>query len=101
MWPPTNGFREWIKNLITQDKKILVMGGCTLNSCVRVSSSDTMEFFRDYGLRVVVDLSICGARTGNFKPSSQYGGLSSVESAIDYMRKAGVIVLPHVFENSN
>jgi hypothetical protein len=96
MWPPFNGFREWVQGLLTQGKKILVMGGCTLNSCVRVSSIDAMRFFQDHGLQVTVDLSICGARTGNFKPSSQYSGLSSVDSAVRHMREAGVQVVPQV-----
>jgi hypothetical protein len=96
MWPPTNGFREWVQGLLAQGKKILVMGGCTLNSCVRVSSIDAIQFFQDWGLQVTVDLSISGARTSNFKPSSQYGGLSSVDSAVQNMRKAGVQVVPRV-----
>ncbi|MCP5102753.1 MAG: cysteine hydrolase, partial [bacterium] len=96
MWPPTNGFREWVDGLLANDKNILVMGGCTLNSCVRVSAIDTMELFKSRGLQVVVDLSISGARTSNFTPSSQYGGLSSVESAILQMREAGVHVARHV-----
>jgi len=96
MWPPTNGFREWVGGLLSQGKKILVMGGCTLNSCVRVSSIDTMRFFQEYGLRVVVDLSMCGARKSNYEASSQYGGLSSVDSAIRHMREAGVQVVRHV-----
>jgi hypothetical protein len=96
MWPPTNGFREWVQVLLTQGKNILVMGGCTLNSCVRVSSSDAIRFFQDQGLQVTVDLSICGARTGNFKPSSQYGGLSSVDSAVRHMKNAGVQVVPQL-----
>jgi len=96
MWPPTNGFREWVERLLTHGNKILVMGGCTLNSCVRVSSIDTMRLFENQGLQVVVDLSISGARTSNFITSSQFGGLSSVESAIQQMREAGVQVVRHV-----
>lgn len=96
MWPPFNGFREWVQGLLNQGKKILVMGGCTLNSCVRVSSIDTVKFFQDWGLQVTVDLSISGARTSNFIPSSQFGGLSSVDSAVQHMRKAGVQVVPQV-----
>jgi hypothetical protein len=96
MWPPVNGFREWVQCLLAHDKKTLVMGGCTLNSCVRVSSIDTLQFFKVDGLRVVVDLSICGARAGNFTPSSQYNGLSSVESAVQQMKEAGVQVVRHV-----
>ena len=96
MWPPTNGFREWVEGLLAHDKKILIMGGCTLNSCLRVSSIDTLRFFQERGLRVVVDLSLSGARTGNFAPSFQYGGLSAVESAIRQMRQAGVLVVPQI-----
>lgn len=95
LWPSTNGFQEWVAGLLAHNKKILVMGGCTLNSCVRVSSIDTLRLFKSHGLRIVVDLSISGARTSNFAPSSQYGGLSSVASAIGQMREAGV----HVVEN--
>jgi hypothetical protein len=96
MWPPTNGFREWVESLLARGKKTLVMGGCTLNSCVRVSSIDTVRLFENQGLRVVIDLSISGARTSNFITSSQFGGLSSVESAIQQMREAGVQVVRHV-----
>ncbi len=93
MWPPTNGFREWVERLLARDRTTLVMGGCTLNSCVRVSAIDTMGFFKDRGLRVVVDLSISGARESNYTASPQYGGLSSVESAVEQMRAAGVRVV--------
>jgi hypothetical protein len=96
MWPPVNGFREWVRRLLAHDKKTLVMGGCTLNSCVRVSSIDTLRLFKSYGLRVVVDLSISGARASNFTASSQYNGLSSVESAVQQMREAGVHVVRHI-----
>jgi hypothetical protein len=96
MWPPVNGFREWVQRLLAHNKNTLVMGGCTLNSCVRVSSIDTMRLFKSHGLRVVVDLSICGARAGNFTPSSQYNGLSSVESAVQQMKEAGVQVVQYV-----
>ena len=95
MWPPTNGFREWVAGLLADGKKVLIMGGCTLNSCVRVSSIDTMHFFQEQGLQVVVDLSISGARTSNYAPSSQYNGLSAVESAIQQMRQSGVLVIRH------
>jgi hypothetical protein len=96
MWPTVNGFREWVQRLLAHNKKTLVMGGCTLNSCVRVSSIDTMELFKSHGLQVVVDLSICGARAGNFTASPQYSGLSSVESAVQQMKEAGVQVVRHV-----
>ncbi|MCP4214665.1 MAG: isochorismatase family protein [bacterium] len=93
MWPSTNGFREWVRFLLKHNKNTLVIGGCTLNSCVRVSAIDTMAFFKNEGLRVFVDLSLCGARAGNFIASPQYGGLSSVESAVKQMREAGVRVV--------
>jgi len=96
LWPPVNGFREWVHCLLAHDKKTLVMGGCTLNSCVRVSSIDTLRLFKSHGLRVVVDLSISGARAGNFTASSQFSGLSSVESAVQQMKEAGVQVVRHV-----
>jgi hypothetical protein len=81
---------------LAHDKKILIMGGCTLNSCLRVSSIDTLRFFQERGLRVVVDLSLSGARTGNFAPSFQYGGCSAVESAIGQMKDAGVLVVRQI-----
>jgi hypothetical protein len=96
MWPSTNGFREWAAGLLAHGKQTLVMGGCTLNSCVRVSSIDTIRFFKSHRLQVVVDLSISGARKSNFTATSEYGGLSSVESAIRQMREAGVQVVRQV-----
>ena len=92
LWPPNNGFREWIENLLAQGKQNLVIGGCTLNSCVRVSAIETQTFFKQQGLQVMVNLSLAGARTRNFIASPFYGGLSSVESAIQQMQSAGVIV---------
>lgn len=96
MWPPTNGFREWVQGLLTDGKKTLVMGGCTLNSCVRVSSTETLRFFQHQGLQVVVDVSICGTRAKNYEASDQYGGISSAASAIRYMRESGVKVVQQV-----
>lgn len=63
--PPSNGFKEWVERCIEYGKNTLVIGGCTLNSCVRVSSIETREYFKNKNLRIVVDLSICGARTRN------------------------------------
>jgi hypothetical protein len=91
-FPPGNGFREWVGSLIDDGKNQLVMAGCTLNSCVRVSSIETQKHFQDRKLQVVVDLNLCGARTHNFIPSSLYGGLSAVESAVREMIDAGVRV---------
>jgi len=93
LFPSTNGFREWVKTCINNGKKILVMGGCTLNSCLRVSSIETQNQFRGQQLRVVVDLSLSGARTSNFIRSPAHDGLSAVESAIREMIAAGVMVV--------
>jgi hypothetical protein len=93
MWPPTNGYRAWIESLLRRGKTKLVMGGCTLNSCVRVSSMETREFFSPQGLDVLVDLSICGARAGNYARSDEFFGFSSVESAVREMLASGVQVV--------
>jgi hypothetical protein len=90
--PCTNGYREWVESMIKCGKKNLVMGGCTLNSCLRVSASETQRCFRDAGLSVVVDLSISGARANNYVSSSLFGGMSSVEFAIREMSEAGVVI---------
>ncbi len=92
LYPPTNGFREWVDRLIGDGRKTLMIAGCTLNSCVRISSIETQKHFKDKGLQIVVDLSLAGARTSSFRPSSLYGGLSAVESAVQEMIDAGVRV---------
>lgn len=96
LYPPTNGFREWVDRLISDGKKMLVIAGCTLNSCVRISAIETQQYFKDQGLQIVVDLSLAGARTSSFRPSSLYGGLSAVESAVKKMVGAGVRVTRYV-----
>jgi len=96
LFPPFNGFKEWVKRCLDHGKSTLVMGGCTLNSCVRVSSIETLTRFKDKNLQVVVDISLCGARMRNFIPSSLYGGLSAVESAVRQMTGAGVQVVRRV-----
>lgn len=96
LFPRTNGFREWVENFINKDKKTLIIGGCTLNSCVRISSIETQRYFKEKELQIVVDLSLCGARLSNFMPSSEYGGLSAVESAVSEMIDAGVKVAQSV-----
>ena len=88
----TNGYKEWVEDLIISGKKTLVMGGCTLNSCLRVSAIETRRCFRNAGLDVVVDLSLAGARTSNYMISSLFTGMSSVEFAIREMSDAGVKV---------
>ncbi len=95
-WPPTNGFAEWVEGLMERGKKTLVMGGCTLNSCVRVSAMDTLERFAERDLRVVVALDLCAARTANYLPSPQFGGISAVEHAVRTMAAAGVSFFPAV-----
>ncbi len=92
LFPNTNGFREWVEGLMDDGKKILVMAGCTLNSCIRKSSIDTHKYFKDGMLQIVVDLSLSGARAVNYMQSSLYGGLSAVESAVREMTGEGVRV---------
>jgi len=88
--PAANGFRQWLQSRISAGMKTLVFGGCTLNSCVRVSALETVAMFRDLGLMVIVDLGISGARTGNYAASSLFGGISPVASAIREMHGCGV-----------
>jgi nicotinamidase-related amidase len=95
LWPSTNGFRQWLDCLHQRGKDTLVMGGCTLNSCVRVSSIETQQLQR-HRLQLVVDLSLCGARSGNYIRSSEFGGVSSVEAAVQEMVEAGVQVVPRL-----
>ena len=92
LMPRTNGYREWVESLVGCGMKTLVMGGCTLNSCLRVSAIETRRCFRDAGLDVVVDLSLAGARASNYMNSSLFAGMSSVEFAIREMSDAGVKV---------
>jgi hypothetical protein len=82
--------------------------GCTTTSCVRVSSLAVQRSFGDRGLRVVVDLSLCGARTANYArdgsaaldpqlmreyTQAELEGRSVVDLALLQMRKAGVLVV--------
>ena len=96
LFPPLNGFRQWVNSGIDRGKRILLLGGCTFNSCVRVSSIECQTHFKDKQLQVVVDFRLCGARARNFKSSPMYGGLSAVESAIHQMQSAGVQVVAGV-----
>jgi hypothetical protein len=95
LWPSTNGFREWVGGLLKRGRRTLIMGGCTLNSCLRVSSIEVQREFGDRGLQVVVDLSVSGARLSNYLQSKGFNGRSSVEEAVKEMISAGVIVVPH------
>eukprot|EP00660_Eupelagonema_oceanica_P006237 gene6237-8021_t len=86
--------------------RTLVIGGCTTTSCVRVSSVQILPRYAGAGLRVVVDLSLCGARRKNLLPHADrdptlvriYGrdrcaGRSAVDLAVVQMRDAGVEVV--------
>jgi hypothetical protein len=69
------------------------MGGCTLNSCVRVSAIETLKSFKAKKVfEVIVDLSISGARIANYRRSGMFGGMSSVESAVREMIDQGLRV---------
>jgi hypothetical protein len=95
-FPPLNGFKDWLEFCVSQGKGTLIIGGCTLNSCVRVSSIESANYLKNRKIRVVVDLSICGARLRNYLPSSLYEGVSAVESAIRQMTDADVKVVRRV-----
>ena len=94
--PDSNGCREWMERLLGRGVTTLVMGGCTLTSCVRVSAMETANLFRDSGLTVVVDLALCGARTGAYLSTPQFDNMSPVESAIWRMMDAGATVAESV-----
>ena len=96
LFPPLNGYRDWLEFFITKGIGTLIIGGCTLNSCVRVSSIETASHFQKRNISVIVDLSICGARLRNYVPSSSYKDVSAVESAIRQMRAANVQVVRRV-----
>ena len=99
LWPPTNGFTQWVENLLERGMKRLVIGGCTLNSCVRVSSIETHSLFFNEGLEVVVDLNLCGARIDNYirnPDNSLFKGRSPVGAAIRQMTDVGVSVVREV-----
>ena len=96
LFPPNNGFREWVGCCLQDGKKILIMGGCTLNSCVRVSAIETQKLFLNQNLQVVVDLSLSGGRLRNYIPGPQFDGLSAIESAVRQMQSAGVQVVQRV-----
>mgnify|MGYP000140010755 CR=1 FL=1 len=96
LFPPLNGFKNWLELCVSKGKGTLIIGGCTLNSCVRVSSIESASYLKNRKLRVVVDLSICGARLRNYLPSPSYEGVSAVESAIRQMTDADVQVVRRV-----
>jgi hypothetical protein len=92
LWPHTNGFAEALEDLPSRAIQYLVIGGCTLNSCVRVSSVQVQKRFGPKGLQVVVDLEGCGARARNYAPSSLFEGRAPVAAALQEMHRNGVIV---------
>lgn len=93
LFPPGNGFTEWVENWIEKGRLNLIIGGCTLNSCVRMSAIETLNAFKHKNLRVIVDLNLCGARARNFEPSQKFKGVSAVASAVEQMQEAGVNVV--------
>ncbi len=101
--PEGNGCRNWLEALEERGIRTLVMGGCTLNSCVRVSAVALARVFSRHRLQVVVDLSLCGARTSNYLNAPQFDGISPVEAGLREMRSAGVIAAGQVswVEHSN
>ena len=96
LWPQTNGFAEALDGLLQGSIRYLVVGGCTLNSCVRVSAVEVQKRFGPRGLQVVVDLVGCGARARNYAPSTLFNGLSPVAAALQQMHDCGVIVAREV-----
>jgi hypothetical protein len=96
LMPDSNGYREWVEGLIGSGIRSLVLGGCTLNSCLRVSAVATRNAFPVEKLDLVVDLSLCGARASNYLNSKQFDGISAVESAMREMAACGVKVAERV-----
>ena len=77
----------------------LVLAGCTLSSCVRVSALEVQRLMGGIGgLQVVVDRALCGARRSNYYSSQEFGGRSSVEAAIQEMEGEGVRVVTGFFQ---
>lgn len=97
LFPPTNGLKEWVTHCLLMGKNILVVGGCTLNSCIRVSAIKIQEQFRKTPLQVIVGLELSGARMSNFQPAPQFDGISAAQSAVHQMRAAGVKVVRKLF----
>jgi len=96
LFPHTNGFKQWVDRCMDHGKNTLVIGGCTLNSCIRVSSIETSRKFQNRNLQVVVDLSLSGARIKNYLSSPAFNELSAVKSAINQMTAESVQVVRQV-----
>ena len=106
-------FTGWMERQMDEPEgvEVLVVGGCTTTSCVRVSSQAIQRHFSPKGLQVVVDLSLCGARVTNYCAqnaqqdiglrqlfgSEMVKGRSAVELAILQMERAGVQVVTDFF----
>lgn len=101
-------FFQWLRKQAQQGIGVLVIGGCTTTSCVRVSSTRIAGQLEEQGLsmKVVVDLNLCGARQENFEHTAHYdpvlvgiygrefcAGKSAVDLAIVQMKRAGVEVV--------
>ncbi|OLP79258.1 hypothetical protein AK812_SmicGene40469 [Symbiodinium microadriaticum] len=103
-------FFRWLQQQVRCGVNVLIIGGCTTTSCVRVSSTEIASQLAEQGLagkiRVVVDLNLCGARSENFEKTADrdpvlvriYGcefcqGKSAVDLAIVQMNRAGVEVI--------
>eukprot|EP00927_Polykrikos_kofoidii_P073034 TRINITY_DN69105_c0_g1_i1.p1 TRINITY_DN69105_c0_g1~~TRINITY_DN69105_c0_g1_i1.p1 ORF type:complete len:249 (-),score=48.67 TRINITY_DN69105_c0_g1_i1:118-822(-) len=103
-------FAAWLRSEVKRGLGVLLIGGCTTTSCVRVSSQATVKLLEDLGMsdkvRVIVDLNLCGARKDNFVKHAErdpvlvraYGedfckGKSAVDLAVVQMRRSGVEVI--------
>jgi len=112
VWKPNTNitqnprFHDWFKDRLGAGVRTVVIGGCTTTSCVRVSSQAIRKLYPQGDLRVVVDLSLCGARRDNLLPNADqdpnlvriYGrdrckGLSPVDLAKTQMKASGVDVV--------
>ena len=105
---PARPIVSGVVHLLRQGIGVLVIGGCTTTSCVRVSSTRIAGQLEEQGLsmKVVVDLNLCGARQENFEHTAHYdpvlvgiygrefcAGKSAVDLAIVQMKRAGVEVV--------
>lgn len=62
-----SGAVQWFDEAVADGVRTVVVAGCTLTSCVRVSASDIhRRYCSSFGLRTCVDLSLCGARASNY-----------------------------------
>ena len=114
-----SGFESHLDSLLLSNPEIdtILIGGCTLTSCVRVSSCALRRQYADR-LRVVVCLELCGARDANYTQRcldcfrkymdrievgdcvecAKEGGekISPVDRAVRDMRDAGCVVVSRI-----